>query len=47
MVIGQNDVAYFAAGCFWSVEMSFQRIPGVVSTEVGYTQGILHMNRYE
>jgi len=26
-------------GCFWSVELAYQRQPGVVSTSVGYTQG--------
>eukprot|EP00249_Psilotum_nudum_P007300 c20458_g1_i1 orf=347-859(+) len=33
------EQAAFAAGCFWSVELAYQRVPGVVKTSVGYTQG--------
>ena len=35
------SVATFAGGCFWGTELHFQRIPGVISTCVGYTQGKL------
>lgn len=26
-------------GCFWGIELAFQRVPGVTKTAVGYTQG--------
>jgi peptide-methionine (S)-S-oxide reductase len=44
--LGQ-EFAQFGAGCFWSVELSFQRVIGVTKTEVGYSQGLLHNPSYE
>jgi peptide-methionine (S)-S-oxide reductase len=35
-----------AAGCFWGIELAFQRVPGVVSTRVGYTQGKKEYPKY-
>lgn len=32
-------IASFAGGCFWGLELAFQRVPGVSHTAVGYTQG--------
>jgi methionine-S-sulfoxide reductase len=33
------QTAYFAAGCFWSVEDGFQRVPGVIDAFSGYQGG--------
>lgn len=33
------QTAYFAAGCFWKTQYIFSKVPGVVSTRVGYTGG--------
>ena len=41
------EVATFAGGCFWGTELHFQRIPGVIATCVGYTQGGLERPSYE
>lgn len=34
-------------GCFWGIELAFQRVPGVIKTEVGYCQGFVKNPSYE
>ena len=36
-----------AGGCFWGVEAYFQRLNGVIKTEVGYTDGVSENPTYK
>jgi len=43
----QFATATFAGGCFWCVEADFEKLPGVVDAESGYTGGQLQNPTYE
>src|SRR5665213_1056705 len=42
-----SQTAIFAGGCFWSMQHDMEHIPGVVSTEVGYSGGHVANPTYE
>ncbi|GKZ00596.1 hypothetical protein MPSEU_001011800 [Mayamaea pseudoterrestris] len=40
-------LATFAGGCFWGLELAYQRVPGVAYTAVGYTHGDVEAPTYD
>ena len=43
----QRDKAYFAGGCFWCVEESFEKLKGVEEVISGYSGGITENPTYK
>lgn len=43
----QIKTIYLAGGCFWGVEGYFQRVKGIVDTEVGYANGVSEDTDYQ
>ena len=45
-LMADQEEAIFACGCFWGAEKGFWRLPGVVSTAVGYAGGQIEQPTY-
>ena len=43
----QNDKAYFAGGCFWCMEESFEKLNGVEEVISGYSGGVTENPTYK
>jgi peptide-methionine (S)-S-oxide reductase len=43
----EMEIAMFGLGCFWGAERKFWQLPGVVSTQVGYSAGFTPNPTYE
>jgi peptide-methionine (S)-S-oxide reductase len=44
---GKTEKATFAAGCFWSIEAVFERVPGVKSAVSGFSGGAVPFPSYQ
>lgn len=45
--VANTKTAIFAGGCFWCMQSDFDKIPGVIKTEAGYTGGTVKDPTYE
>jgi len=43
----ERATATFAGGCFWCMEPPFEKLPGVISVQSGYTGGTVKKPTYE
>ena len=43
----KQATATFAGGCFWCLQPRFDKLPGVISTSVGYTGGHIQNPTYD